>query len=229
MKSPRGQWVNMLKPKFCDKSICVIVKQIHFWLFFVCILELLLTRESVCQHIIYPLRCCYILTHIVGKTTTLLWWSCTVFREQWSGIILALLESGISQMARSIPWLLMPWFLASPVHQLSQYYLCRIYRSLSVTRKDFNYLCHTSLEKWKKYKYIFMFHKFSLTMVNSLWPSDVIWRQRTWSTLVQVMACCLTAPNHYLNQCWLIISDVLWHSQEMITISTLIWIWKFLI
>ena len=31
------------------------------------------------------------------------------------------------------------------------------------------------------------------------------------SILAQVMACCLTAPSHYLNQCWLI-SEVLWHS-----------------
>ena len=28
------------------------------------------------------------------------------------------------------------------------------------------------------------------------------------------MACCLTAPNHYLKQCWLLISKVLWHSPE---------------
>ena len=34
-----------------------------------------------------------------------------------------------------------------------------------------------------------------------LWPSDTIWRQRSGSTLAQVMACCLTAPSHYLNQC----------------------------
>ena len=47
---------------------------------------------------------------------------------------------------------------------------------------------------------------------NSLWPSGVIWRQRSGSTLTQVMACCLTAPSHYLNQCWLIISEVNWHS-----------------
>ena len=26
------------------------------------------------------------------------------------------------------------------------------------------------------------------------------------------MACCLMAPSHYLSQCWLIISKVLWHS-----------------
>ena len=31
------------------------------------------------------------------------------------------------------------------------------------------------------------------------------------STLAQVMACCLRAPSHYLNQCWLITSMVQWH------------------
>ena len=50
--------------------------------------------------------------------------------------------------------------------------------------------------------------------VNSLRPSDAIWQQRTGSTLAQVMACCLTAPSHYLNQCWLIISKVMWLSCE---------------
>ena len=49
---------------------------------------------------------------------------------------------------------------------------------------------------------------------NSLGPSDVIWRQRSGSTLGQVMAYCLTAPSHYLNQCWLIISKVGWLSFE---------------
>ena len=32
-----------------------------------------------------------------------------------------------------------------------------------------------------------------------LGPSEAIWRQRSGSTLAQVMACCLTAPSHYLN------------------------------
>ena len=54
----------------------------------------------------------------------------------------------------------------------------------------------------------------------SLWPSDAIWRHRSGSTLGQVMACCLTAPSHYLTQCWLIISESSDHqlraiSQEM--------------
>ena len=38
--------------------------------------------------------------------------------------------------------------------------------------------------------------------------------KRSGSTLAHVMVCCLTAPSHYLNQCWLIISKVLWHSSE---------------
>ena len=28
------------------------------------------------------------------------------------------------------------------------------------------------------------------------------------------MACCQMAPSHYLNQCWLIIKGVLWHSPQ---------------
>ena len=38
-----------------------------------------------------------------------------------------------------------------------------------------------------------------------MWRNDAIWRHRSGSTVAQVMACCLTAPSHYLNQCWLII------------------------
>ena len=34
-----------------------------------------------------------------------------------------------------------------------------------------------------------------------VWPGDSIWQHRIRSTLPQVMACCLMAPNHYLNQC----------------------------
>ena len=55
---------------------------------------------------------------------------------------------------------------------------------------------------------------FVISGVNSLWPSDAIWRQWSGSTLAQVMACCLKASSHYLNQCWLIISRVLWLSWE---------------
>ena len=43
------------------------------------------------------------------------------------------------------------------------------------------------------------------------WPGDricaaLMWGHRSGSTLARVMACCLTAPSHYLNQCWLFIN-----------------------
>ena len=55
---------------------------------------------------------------------------------------------------------------------------------------------------------------FSPWYFNSLWPSDVMWRHRSGSMLAQVMASCLTARSHYLNQCWLLTSEVLWHFPE---------------
>ena len=63
--------------------------------------------------------------------------------------------------------------------------------------------------------------------VKSEWPSDTIRRHRTepifvplygkvtpGPTLVQITACCLTAPSHYLNQYWLIINDIPWQSPQ---------------
>ena len=41
------------------------------------------------------------------------------------------------------------------------------------------------------------------------WPSDAISFYSSWSTLVQVMVCCLMATSHCLNHCWLIINVVL--------------------
>ena len=61
--------------------------------------------------------------------------------------------------------------------------------------------------------YLWQWHPILHTL-NSLWPSDAIWRCRSMSTLAQVMACCLTAPSHYLNQCWHTINKVQWHSSD---------------
>ena len=72
---------------------------------------------------------------------------------------------------------------------------------------------------------------FSCRKVNSLWPSDAIWPHRSGSTLAQVMAWCLMAPSHYLNQCCLI-SMVMCHSSEdSFTIShqSLKSVWKLLV
>ena len=51
-------------------------------------------------------------------------------------------------------------------------------------------------------------------LYNPLWPNNAIWHHRFGTTLTQVMACCLMAPSHYLNQCWLFVNEVLWHSPE---------------
>ena len=71
---------------------------------------------------------------------------------------LTLYVQGPSQLGltRSISWLLMPWLLASPGHQQPWYWLCRISRSLSYSRRNFNCV----LLVWRndiKCKYMFTF------------------------------------------------------------------------
>ena len=67
---------------------------------------------------------------------------------------------------------------------------------------------HLAREKFLVYPRFMM----SLRWINSVWHNDAMCRHRSGSTLVQVMAWCLTAPSHYLSQCWLIISEVQWQS-----------------
>ena len=98
-----------------------------------------------------------------------------------------------SWRSRSIPWLLMPWLLVSPGHQQPWYWLHTKNRSLSTMRNDFNYLCHVSVEKYRKHKHISTFcgNKFNMTnddiqfyiedgcwhslMRPSLWSYDYHW------------------------------------------------------
>ena len=57
-------------------------------------------------------------------------------------------------------------------------------------------------------------HGFVVYYLNSLQPNNAIWWHKLHSTLVQVIACYPMASSHYLNQYWLIISKVQWHSHE---------------
>ena len=67
---------------------------------------------------------------------------------------------------------------------------------------------------------------------NAVAFSEALLCHKTGSGLGQVMACCLMAPCHYLNQCSLIImqrypslcNDIQWHSAE--AIFTLKWVYK---
>ena len=54
----------------------------------------------------------------------------------------------------------------------------------------------------------------SIFITRPLTHCYTIYGHRSESALAQVMAWCLMAPSHYQNQCWLIISEVLWHSPE---------------
>ena len=51
-------------------------------------------------------------------------------------------------------------------------------------------------------------------LIDPLWLGDATWCWRLWTSLVQIMDCCLTAPSHYLNQRWLIINGASWHSPD---------------
>ena len=50
--------------------------------------------------------------------------------------------------------------------------------------------------------------------LNSLWSSENIWWHRSRSTSAHVMTCYLMASSHHLNQCWLLVSEVLWLSSK---------------
>ena len=47
---------------------------------------------------------------------------------------------------------------------------------------------------------------------------------RFGSTLAQVMPCCLMTPSHYLNQCWLTMRSVFWHSPKSNSTRSVPWI-----
>ena len=82
-------------------------------------------------------------------------------------------------------------------------------------RRTQQYPCRALCRTWKSNGSDVIDKRYNVGFkFNSLWPSDTIWRQRSGSILDKVMACCLTAPSHYLNQCWLIISEVQWHSDK---------------
>ena len=60
---------------------------------------------------------------------------------------------------------------------------------------------------------------FQSNSLNSLYPNDAIWHNKSVSILAQVMIqcskpMCLTAPNHYLEPCGLLICEVLLYSPD---------------
>ena len=85
-------------------------------------------------------------------------------------LTLLVLTSDYIRRTRSIPCLLMPRLPASPGHQRPLYWLCSIYRSLSLMREDFKYLCCVSFTKSSKIQRYFYIssNKFSTQKVKQL-------------------------------------------------------------
>ena len=114
-----------------------------------------------------------------------------------------------------VPVDIMNWFsqwldVARTTSQLKQWLIIRKLNSNIFNQKVFFKRCIKMLSiKWQTLCASLYWLEFK-----PLGPSDAIWRQRSGSTLTQVMACCLTAPNHYLNQCWLIASEIQLHSSD---------------
>ena len=50
----------------------------------------------------------------------------------------------------------------------------------------------------------------SYEQLDSVWPSEPMWRVTSGSTLTQAMTCCQMVPSYYLNQCWRLVSKVQW-------------------
>ena len=96
---------------------------------------------------------------------------------------------------------------------------------------------YCQLKAWNSVKFqskiqAFSFEKLYLRMLSARWrlfysglrvcyilnwylEHFQLWWHRSGSTLAYVMVCCLTTPRHFLNQCWLIITKVKWHSSDI--------------
>ena len=140
-------------------------------------------------------QCVFISLHVSGKLWCICLWK-EITRERLSSTwILTAVESNKESCGERVVLLITPWTNA-------KYWQLKPQEQTPMTFYfKFEYF------HLKKIYLIWMSAIFPRPYcVNSLWPSDIIWWQGSRSTLAQVMACCLTAPSHYLNQRWLIIS-----------------------
>ena len=104
-------------------------------------------------------------------------------------------------------WIVVQFLIISSKSSLSCVACCHVihFTNVIVQQTSNLFLSNISLQINSTQRALFL---------NSLRPGDAIWRYRSWSILAQVMACCLTTPSNYLNQCWLMIIDGLWHSPD---------------
>ena len=105
--------------------------------------------------------------------------------DKW--IVMVLIQK-YSARTRPIPWLSMPWLLASPGHQQPWYWLCKINQFLSSTRMD---VCITAvLRQLREMVENANIHIYSKILL-------MIW----WSMGIKELV-----PSNYLNQWWLAVN-----------------------
>ena len=107
------------------------------------------------------------------------------------------------------------------------------YRSDTNLIKDTSWPCDACYEMLRKiYHDGSILHAVLYAAFNSLLPGYATWQHKSWSTLAQAITYWLMALSHYRNQCWLIISEIQWHSQQgnlkkkCSRLVYFIWIWK---
>ena len=113
-------------------------------------------------------------------------------------------------------WIPHTMVMASLVAQVTTYNPCQwcliIEEAMKLLHKQMSTLFYCTVRHFQGLMAKLIMAWIADTHLNSLWSSDTTWWHRNSSTLGQVMACCLMAPSHYMNQCWIIISVVQWFS-----------------
>ena len=71
-------------------------------------------------------------------------------------------------------------------------------------------MTQTMVNQFPKCRHYYKNLCFGITSLNPFMFSDATWWHRFWLPFPQRMACCLTAQNYYLTQCWLNINGVQW-------------------
>ena len=108
---------------------------------------------------------------------------------------------GINTWPASILWL--SWKLSSCV-------LTRVWKTWP-TLVNCDHQPSSPTQTVKKGKRLVILMVLTIALCDQVTPYDMH-AYKSGSTLVEVKVCCLKAPSHYMHQCWLIISDILWHT-----------------
>ena len=116
-------------------------------------------------------------------------WVITTYRVWGSPVLLACIDSTM------LYWRV-PTSVEAPTNT---------YRAAGLPTNLMEYICIANWETVTRRVII----EIAVATKQLLYPSDAIWRHRSESTFVHILTCCLTAPSHYPNQCWLSLSRVL--------------------